>query len=331
MDWQNERYVRVYVRDTADLLAVGWKGRAVLWELMRKADRAGVVEGDADTLPDLLRMPADVVADGLAALVRRGCVELGDLGYVLPNFLEAQEARQSDRQRQRESRARRRARARGAVTKRDNPSRNVTAPGDRESRNVTGGDAGSRRVTPRHSSLAEPSLATPSVARARETPDPTTTTGECLNPEADSILAELRRWPALRQVATVKFAEGQAHYLMTGGRKLEAIGRSIEQAAEKAANADAVGEPMQGRDLANYVAGCIRRGPIERESDRRRREEQAGARRLRLGWDEDDEPAPQHPLMARHLKREAEAGGKPAQAKPRPVAQALANIGKGGT
>ena len=116
MDWENERYVRAYTRDTADLLAVGWQGRAVLWEMLRKADRAGIVEGDAEVLPELLRIPREVVAEGLPRLLGRGCVESGTIDgaecFVIPNFIDAQEARQSDAQRKRDSRGRRRDRAR---------------------------------------------------------------------------------------------------------------------------------------------------------------------------------------------------------------------------
>lgn len=110
MDWSNERYVRLYVRDTHDLIACGWEGRFVLYELLRKVDRAGVLDhgGDIDVLPELLRIPADVFERGLAKLKRRKVVRLTATAIVIPNYLEAQEAPQSDAQRMRESRARRR-------------------------------------------------------------------------------------------------------------------------------------------------------------------------------------------------------------------------------
>jgi len=43
MDWSNERYVRVYTRDTAEYLALCWQAKALLSLLLRKCDRAGVV------------------------------------------------------------------------------------------------------------------------------------------------------------------------------------------------------------------------------------------------------------------------------------------------
>jgi hypothetical protein len=159
VDWANERYVRVYVRDTADLLAVGWEGRAVLWELMRKCDRAGVVDfdGDVAVLAEMLRMPEEIVSLALPKLERRGVVERGDGTLVVPNFLEAQEASQSDKQRARESRARRRDRARHEQSQDATPaSQNVTTT----SHAVTAGHAESHAVTP---CRAVPCRATPSL------------------------------------------------------------------------------------------------------------------------------------------------------------------------
>lgn len=110
MDWSNERYVRLYVRDSADLLAAGWEGRFVFYELLRHVDRAGVLDtgGDLDIVPEMIRVPADVFATGFARLKRRKVVQLTQGAIVIPNFLEAQESPASDAQRMREMRARRR-------------------------------------------------------------------------------------------------------------------------------------------------------------------------------------------------------------------------------
>jgi hypothetical protein len=110
VDWSEERYVRVYTRDTPDLLAFGFEGRTVWWELIRKVDRAGVLDhgGDLDIVAELLRVPVDVFRVGLDRIVKRGSARLTDRAIVIPGYLAAQEAEQSDRQRQRESRARRR-------------------------------------------------------------------------------------------------------------------------------------------------------------------------------------------------------------------------------
>jgi hypothetical protein len=113
MDWANERYVRLYTRDSADVIAVQWQGRLVLYELLRKVDRAGVLEhgGDLDLLPELLRIPADIFTLGLERLARRGVITMTAVAIILPNYLDAQEATWTSAQRMRELRARRRERS----------------------------------------------------------------------------------------------------------------------------------------------------------------------------------------------------------------------------
>jgi hypothetical protein len=164
MNWADERYIRVYTRDTGDLLVMGWEGRAVLWELMRKLDRAGVLDlgSDLEVLPELLRMPHDVCMTGFERLRSRGVVQVNGKFIVMPNFLAAQEAKQSDKQRQEESRAKRRdlAHAKDAgVTIRDGVSQNVT-DGHENGQNVTAGHTVSQPVTDGHS---VPIRAVPSV------------------------------------------------------------------------------------------------------------------------------------------------------------------------
>lgn len=164
MDWSNERYVRVYTRDTADLIAVGWEGRFVFYELVRKVDRAGVLDygGDLAVVPDILRLPPEVFEVALPRLLQRGCVVQRDSALVIPNYLDAQEATQTDAARQRASRERRRARAMdSAVTPRDV---SVTS-GHVESRPVTFGHSVPDRAVPDRAQ-AEPS------PRARDLPTP---------------------------------------------------------------------------------------------------------------------------------------------------------------
>lgn len=158
MDWSNERYVRLYTRDSPDLMAIGWEGRLVLYELLRKVDRSGLIEADEETLPELLRVPREVFEAGWPRILKRKIVARGPSHFVTTNFVAAQEARQSDRQRQQESRLRRRDVARleslsvtdrdGDVTKRD--------------ASVTDGHTVSQHVTP---CLAVPSLDPPKAPR----------------------------------------------------------------------------------------------------------------------------------------------------------------------
>jgi hypothetical protein len=100
----------------------------------------------------------------LSVLTSDGCVTIRDGLLLMPNFIEAQEAKQSDKQRQKESRDRRR---KGAM------SQNVTEP----SQNVTDNHGQSQPVTTGHIMSLQPSLAVPtqpseqnSGARARSNP-----------------------------------------------------------------------------------------------------------------------------------------------------------------
>jgi hypothetical protein len=155
VNWDDERYIRVYVRDTADWLAIGWEGRFTLMSLMRILDRAGVSDlgQDLGALPELLRMPAEIVEIGIDRLLKRRVIQINGKFIFMPNFLLAQEARQSDRMRQEDSRARRRdvANAKQAgVTIRDVPSQNVTG-GHENEQEVTRGHQASHAVTDGHS------------------------------------------------------------------------------------------------------------------------------------------------------------------------------------
>lgn len=94
LDWANERYVRVYTRDTAEQLCWPWEARAIWWLLIRKADRSGMLPVPAKLgvrgLAALISMPVEVVEVGLAALLEDGCVRAVPDGYLIPNYIEAQ-------------------------------------------------------------------------------------------------------------------------------------------------------------------------------------------------------------------------------------------------
>lgn len=162
MRWEDERYVRLYTRDTITWKMLPWQGKALLPLLMRKVDRAGLLdvgEHGPDGLAALVELPVEVVSEGLAALVKTKTAQWTDDGRALflPNFLRAQEAHQSDAQRKRDQRERRAAEAKldafglsQNVTDCPNSGQEVTA-GHTESQSVTGGHS--------EPSLAEPSLA----------------------------------------------------------------------------------------------------------------------------------------------------------------------------
>jgi Meiotically up-regulated gene 113 len=111
MRWEDERYVRLYTRDTASWMAIGWEAQALFMLIMRKVDRAGVLElGKTGTrgLSGLFQMPIDVVERAIVALLEDGCIERVGANLVIPNYIEAQEASMSPNMRQKESRLRRR-------------------------------------------------------------------------------------------------------------------------------------------------------------------------------------------------------------------------------
>jgi len=151
VNWCDERYVRLYTRDSTAWKMWCWQARAILPLLLRRMDRAGVLELGGYGLEALvvhLDVPWEVIEPGITALLADGCVEFLHGALVSRNFLEAQEARQSDKARQRESREKRLARARRqAVTFRDDQSQNVTN-GHKNGENVTARHTPSHAVTP---------------------------------------------------------------------------------------------------------------------------------------------------------------------------------------
>lgn len=164
MDWSNERYVRLYTRDTDTWISLSWQARALLALMLRKVDRAGVLETvrGARGVAGLTTLPLEVVEVGLADLLEAGTVREIGVGYFMPKFLEAQEAPMSDAQRARDSRERRRDKATAAQITRDVESQN----GASASHSVT---ETSQAVTPRHTASLQPTqtnLPTPSKSES---------------------------------------------------------------------------------------------------------------------------------------------------------------------
>ena len=110
MDWSNERYVRLYTRDTDDWLCLSWDARSLWMAILRKLDRAGVLETKrgARGVAALTGAPLDVVERALPELLADGCLAEHPLGYLAPNYIEANESHQTEAHRAREYRARQR-------------------------------------------------------------------------------------------------------------------------------------------------------------------------------------------------------------------------------
>lgn len=122
MRWEDERWVKVYTRDTGEWLALGWEAQALFLLLLRKSDRAGLIHSGRARirgLAALAGMPLEVVERAVPLLLEDGCLRETDKGYLIPNFIAAQEAETSGAQRTRTMRERDRdkAMAEGIVSK----------------------------------------------------------------------------------------------------------------------------------------------------------------------------------------------------------------------
>lgn len=110
MNWETERYVRVYTRDTADWLALSWDAQSLFVQLLRKVDRAGILplgrHGKRAVAMVLNRLDLwdSRIAPALDELLADGCIQVhGDL-LIIPNYTAAQEAKSSDAERKRRQR-----------------------------------------------------------------------------------------------------------------------------------------------------------------------------------------------------------------------------------
>jgi hypothetical protein len=97
VNYEDERYVRLYVRNTPTWCSWKWEARAVLPLLLRAVDRDGRLEwpkgDDALSVAAVLMMPVKVVVVALRELARTQTITLGDGWLELPNFVPGQNAR----------------------------------------------------------------------------------------------------------------------------------------------------------------------------------------------------------------------------------------------
>ena len=116
MRWEDERYVRVYTRDTLNWLALSFEAQGVLVLLLRKLDRAGIMDlGNHGKRGIIIAIGHghrwEQLAPAVDELLRDGCLRIEGTRAVAPNFIEAQEAQASDAARQRTKRERERDKA----------------------------------------------------------------------------------------------------------------------------------------------------------------------------------------------------------------------------
>ena len=109
MRWEDERYIRIFTRDTPTWDALGWEAQALLMLIFRKMDRTGLLALGASGMRGLsacVRMPADVVERALAVLIEDGVLSWSGRDLFCKNFLAAQDCPKSDSLRSKEKRER---------------------------------------------------------------------------------------------------------------------------------------------------------------------------------------------------------------------------------
>lgn len=184
MRWEDERYVRFYTRNSPEWLALSWQARALFGLILREVDRAGILKVGKlgrKGVAVAVRAPWAEIEGPLSELLEDGCVVMSEDGQalVMPNFIEAQEAVQSDAARKRKSRETARAQLGGTVsasaaesarqvTKRDGMKSQDVTEGHETGQKVTSGHVESRPVTSGHSVpiCAVPNHAQNSLSRA---------------------------------------------------------------------------------------------------------------------------------------------------------------------
>lgn len=133
MNFEDDRFVRLFTRNTPTWCSWKWPARAVWPSLMRALDRSGKLEWAPGSAPEsavaaVIMFPANVVAVGLSELVRTKTVVLGDGWLEAPNFVLAQNCRsraKTGAERMAECRLKKASQG-GLVTRRDDSSQNVT-------------------------------------------------------------------------------------------------------------------------------------------------------------------------------------------------------------
>jgi hypothetical protein len=118
LDWSNERFIKLYTRDTADWMTLSFDAQALFMMILRKVDRAGRLELGRHGI----KAVAVAIGHGslwsrlepaLQELLADGCLQITSdhKTLLVRNFVEAQEARKSNAQRQRDFKEDKRAKA----------------------------------------------------------------------------------------------------------------------------------------------------------------------------------------------------------------------------
>jgi hypothetical protein len=255
MRWEDERYVRLYTRDTADWLALSFDAQAVFALLLRKVDRAGILVlgkhgHKAVALALGHRAESERIDAALDELLADGCIVVDGDRLVVRNFIEAQETPAGDAKRLREFRERARARK-----GRETESNATAGTGNEVKRDETGCNADETkrndRVTP---NCAVPNQTT--TARARGSLDQGEDLGRgavpvVLFPQAAALRQRLLQAFAL--TAGLKFND-QTEAVEAGVKRL-----GVDRAFELCREAGFAAKKREGRwpNTLGYFAGVL--------------------------------------------------------------------------
>jgi hypothetical protein len=121
MDWSDEHYVKLFTRDTVTWRSWPWQARALFPLMLRKVDNTGFFDVGKKqpelALAIMVELPSEVVGPGLEAVLADGTVELVEGRLLLPNFVDAQESRKTNKAKARDYRNRKRDHARANISK----------------------------------------------------------------------------------------------------------------------------------------------------------------------------------------------------------------------
>jgi hypothetical protein len=98
MDFSDERYVRLFVRDTPTWLSWPWEARAVHPSLLRKLDRSGRIEwptrlSAAKAIAAVVSFPESVVETALEGMLETETIVIGAGWLEMPKYIEGQNCR----------------------------------------------------------------------------------------------------------------------------------------------------------------------------------------------------------------------------------------------
>lgn len=258
LNFEDEHYVRVYTRDTKTWKRLGFEGQTVLMHVLRRLDKAGVLDDIEDPVIDVALVtdvPEVFVAVGLPRLFACGVLEHRGNCIVMPRYIEGQTARKSDAARSRDARQKRRAVAMSASRKVTSESREQEKAPHRDaveliqtqdqetqeaspaSRNVTceSRDASNRHDTTRDShaiACAEQRSATqllPTREAAAESRTLKQRAQSILDNPHDATWNEPKYWPEVLEVAqALSEAQGRSELRLLSYAQDSGIKRLVE-------------------------------------------------------------------------------------------------------